>query len=116
MLKVLGALAAMISSLSGQAGPSGGREPIRIIAEPADGGVRVRVVGSASAPYAASFSLEVTSRANRSVHRGSANLAGGESVTLSTVTLGNSPPGEWRAHLRVEPEGGEAYEEIRTSF
>jgi hypothetical protein len=114
MFKLLGALAAMTSSMSGAAGPAGG--PIHLVAEPAGEGVRVRVVGSSEAPYAATFSLEVSSAGNRSLHRGSANLQGGEAVTLSTVTLGNAAPGQWRAHLKVEPQGEAGYEEIRNSF
>jgi hypothetical protein len=115
MFKLVGALAAMMTSLSGGAG-EGARGPIHLVAEPAGEGVRVRVVGSSEAPYAAAFSLEVTSGGNRSLHRGSASLDGGQAVTLSTVTLGNASPGQWRAHLSVVPEGAPAYEEVRDSF
>ncbi len=114
MLKLLGALAAMTSSFSG--GQEGAAQPIRVVAEPVGGGVQVRVVGASEQPYAALFSLEVTSGGNRSVHRGSVSLTGGEPATLSTVTLGNAQPGQWRAHLKVEPQSGPAYEQVRTSF
>ena len=116
MFKLVGVLAAMMASVSGVAGAEGSRGPIHLVAEPAGEGVRVRVVGASEAPYAATFSLEVVSGGNRSIHRGSANLQGGEAVTLSTVTLGNAAPGQWRAHLRVEPQGSAAYEENRSSF
>lgn len=115
MLKLLGALAAMTSSFSGSQGQEGAVQPIHLVAQPVGGGVQVSVVGSSKQAYAASFSLEVTSGGNRSVHSGSVSLTGGERATLSTVTLGNTPPSEWRAHLRVEPEAGEPYEQIRTS-
>lgn len=116
MLKLLGALAGMMSSLSSNAPQDRARQPIQLVAEPVDEGVRVRVVGSSHSPYAASFVLEVNGGGNRSVHNGSVNLSGGDTVTLSTVTLGNLAPGHWRAHLRVEPQAGQGYEQTRTSF
>ncbi len=116
MLKLLGALAGMMSSVSGTAGQGRAREPIQLVAEPAGEGVRVRVIGSSDAPYAANFDLEVSSGGNRSTHKGSVTLSGGETVTLSTVTLGNAAPGQWRAHLKVEPQAGQGYEQTRTSF
>jgi hypothetical protein len=64
----------------------------------------------------ATFTLEVTSEGNRSVHRGTARLEGGDTVTLSTVTLGNARPGEWRAHLRVEPNRQAPYEQTQTAL
>lgn len=116
MLKLAGVLAAMTSSTSGASGQSEAPPPVNLVAEPAGEGVRVQVVAASRDPYAASFSLEVTSGGNRSVHHGSATLAGGEAVTLSTVTLGNAAPGQWRAHLTVQPQSGPAYEQVRTSF
>lgn len=116
MFKLLGVLAAMMSTVSGNAGQEAGPAPIHLVAEPAGDGVRVRVVGASKAAYSASFSLEVTSDGNRSLHRGSVDLQAGDAVTLSTVTLGDAAPGRWRAHLKVEPQGGQAYEQTRTSF
>ncbi len=116
MLKLLGALAAMTSSFSASDGQKGAAQPILLVAEPFDGGVQVRVVGASKQPYAAVFSLEVTSGGNRSVHRGSVSLTSGEPATLSTISLGNAEPGQWRAHLKVEPQSGRAYEQVRTSF
>ena len=114
MLKIIGAIAAMMTSAAGaEPNPPG---PIYLVAEPAEQGVRVKVLGSPTGSYEAVFSLEVTSNGNRSVHHGSARLGSGEAVTLSTVTLGDAKPGEWRAHLRVEPRGSSAYEQTRTSF
>jgi hypothetical protein len=113
MFKMLGALAVITASANAAEPPAG---PIQLIAEPAAEGLRIRVVGASEAPYSAVFSLEVTSGGNHSIHRGSANLQGGEAVTLSTVTLGNAQPGGWRAALRVEPQGSQAYEQVRTSF
>ncbi len=116
MLKLLGALAAMTSSFTGTEGQEGAAQPVQLVAQPVGGGVQVTVVGASKQPYAAVFSLEVTSAGNRSVHRGSVSLTGGEPATLSTVTLGNVAPGQWRAHLKVEPQSGQAYEQVRTSF
>jgi hypothetical protein len=113
MLKLLGVLAAMTSITGGEAT---GAAPIYLVAEPADEGVRFRVVGAPQSDLDASFSLEVSGGGNRSVHRSSASLRAGDTVTLSTVSLGGVRPGEWRAHLRVEPAGRAAYEQTKTSF
>ncbi len=82
MFKLLGVLAAMMSSVSGNAGQEAGPAPIHLVAEPAGDGVRVKVVGASKAAYSASFSLEVTSDGNRSLHRGSVDLQAGDAVTL----------------------------------
>jgi uncharacterized protein YfaS (alpha-2-macroglobulin family) len=120
MLNLLGAMAAMMSWT-----PSGGQDdgvlqPINMVVEPIGDGIRVRVVGASGTDYEAVYSLEVTSDVagggNRSSHRGSANLRPGDAVTLSSVTLGEVTPGNWRAHLIVEPRGGKAYEQTRTSL
>jgi hypothetical protein len=77
--------------------------------------MRFKVIGASKAQFEATFSLEVTGGGNQSRHLGSAKLAGGEAVILSTVTLGNVARGQWRALLRVESQGGEAYEQVRSS-
>ena len=115
MLKLLGAMAAMMSSVGGVA-EGGAMEPIHVVAEPMAQGIRLQVIGASSGAYEASFSLEVTGGGNRSLHRGSAKLRGGDPVILSTVTIGNVKPGQWRARLLVEPQGQEPYEQIRTSY
>lgn len=56
MFKLLGVLAAMMSSVSGNAGQEAGPAPIHLVAEPAGDGVRVKVVGASKAAYSASFS------------------------------------------------------------
>lgn len=115
MFNLLGTLAALMSSVVGGAGQQVDRHPIQLEIEGAGAGVRVRVVGSSETAYAATFSLEVISGGNRSLHRGSATLRRGEIVTLSTVTIGNAAPGQWRADLNVEPQDGQAYQQVRTS-
>jgi hypothetical protein len=104
-------LAGMTALASGGADPA----PINLVAEPVDGGVRVRVVGSSSADFDAIFSLEVEGGGNVSRHRGSARLRAGDEVTLSTVTIGVVAPAAWRARLRVEPSSGKQYEQVRAS-
>jgi hypothetical protein len=114
MLNLLGVLAAMVTSV-----PAGlGEEPvpIRLAAEPAGDGVRLTVLGASTAEYRATFAVEVQSEGNRSLHRGSARLGGGHPVVLSTITMGNARPGHWSARLTVEPQDGDAYEQVRTSF
>ena len=113
MLKLLGAMAALMSgAVAGE--PS--REPIMLVAEPVEEGVRVKVVGAPQHDLEATFSLEVTGAGNQSRHNGSASLRGGETVTLSTVTLGTAGPGQWQARLAVRLEDGKSYEQVRTSF
>lgn len=114
-LKLSGAAAAMMAS-AGTLGDEPANAPIYLVTESVQEGLRVRVMGASGARLEASFSLEVTGNGNRSLHRGSATLNGGEAVTLSTVTLGNAALGAWRAQLRVEPSGGEAYEQVRDSL
>ncbi len=96
-------------------GSADDRRPVRLVVEPLAEGIRFKVLGSSQEPYQATFSLEVLSGGNQSRHRGTATLAGGEVVTLSTVTVGSPSPGGWRAVLRVEPNRGEAYDEVSAS-
>lgn len=114
MFTFQGVLAAMASLVAGEGG-QGAAAPINLIAEPVGESVRIQVVGASDRPYEASFSLEVEGGGNRSRHRGSATLRGGDAVTLSTVTIGLPPSAEWRARLRVEPREGEGYEQVRAS-
>jgi hypothetical protein len=115
MFKLLGAMAAMITSAAGGASEAPA-SPIYLVAEAAEQGVRVTVVGASAADLDASFTLEVVGNGNRSRHSGSATLRRGERVTLSTVTLGNAQPGQWEARLSVHPQGGRPYEQVRTSL
>lgn len=114
MFKLLGAMTAMASLIPGT-GDDRTETPIYLVAEPAEGGVRVQVLGKSKASYAASFALQVEAGGNVSRHLGSATLLGGEVVTLSTVTVGLAPAAQWRASLRVEPKSGNPYEQVRTS-
>ena len=102
-------------TLASAGGADETKAPIYLIAEPTAGGVRVQVVGASDQPYDATFSLEVDGGGNVSRHRGSASLAGGAPVTLSTVTIGVRPPNGWQARLSVEPRHGEAYGQVRSS-
>jgi hypothetical protein len=103
-------MAAMMASAS-----AGAEAPIYLVTEPAEQGIRIKVVGAPKADIDATFALEVVGSGNQSRHSGSASLRAGETVTLSTVTLGDVQPGQWRAHLRVQPQGGTAYEQVRTA-
>ncbi|HEX8532540.1 MAG TPA: curli-like amyloid fiber formation chaperone CsgH [Allosphingosinicella sp.] len=114
MFKLLGAMTAMASLISGE-GADRAQAPVYLVAEPSAGGVRVQVLGKSDAPYEGVFSLDVEAGGNVSRHRGSVTLGGGEHVTLSTVTVGLAPAAAWRATLRVEPKSGSAYEQVRTS-
>jgi hypothetical protein len=109
-----GLVSMMLASLVGST--SAGKQPIYLTEEGVSGGVRLRVIGDANAPYAASFLLEVNgSTGNQSRHQGSARLQPGDTVTLSSTTFSVPADGQWHARLRVEPSGAEAYEQILAS-
>src|SRR3712207_946877 len=65
MVKLLGAMAALMSEAV--AGEHSG-EAIRLVAEPVEEGVRVKVVGAPQHDLEATFSLEVTGARNQSRH------------------------------------------------
>lgn len=113
MLKLIGAALSM-ATLSAGGAPDGGA-PIYLTASPVEGGVRFQVIGAPSAACRASFVLEVNGESNQSRHQGSAELRPGDRAVLSTVTVGVPAQGQWRARLRVEPAGGEPYEQVAAS-
>jgi hypothetical protein len=90
--------------------------PIRLIAEEEGSHVKLRVVGLSDAPYSARYSLDVRSGAdgsgNSSTQSGQVRLAPGVSATLISLSV-SAPSGTWNAKLRVEPDGGPAYEDVR---
>lgn len=112
MVKLFGILAAMIAS---PAPPDVAAPPVRFVAESVDQGIRIQVIGAGETGYEASFELEVTSEGNRSLHRGSVVLEAGQPVILSTVTVGLQAGRPWRASLKVEPKGRQAYEQVQSS-
>lgn|GEM_PF-7036890 len=109
-----GVISMMLASIAG-AGAGRGAAPIYLVNERVEGGVRFQVIGAASAPYEASFSLEVNGSGNHSRHQGSATLQAGDRVALSSVTVGVQPNAKWQARLRVEPAGAAPYEQILAS-
>lgn len=119
MLGIMGVVAAMLSPLTGNSGEPAS-PPVYLLAEPVGEGVRLSVVGSSPSELRVSFILEVNSDTvsggNKSLHQGGGTLGGGVPITLSTVTLGNVTPGRWSARLRVEPRGGQPYEQTKTSL
>jgi hypothetical protein len=112
MFKLLGILAAMIAPIGSRAES---QHPVRMVAEPVQQGIRIQVIGSADANFEASFVLEVASEGNRSLHHGTVALEPGQPVTLSTVTVGVPAGRSWRASLKVEPRGRQAYEQVESS-
>ena len=113
MLKLIGAALSMLASSAGGAGSDAA--PIYLTTSPVEGGVRFQVIGAPNAAYQATFLLEVNGEGNQSRHQGSAELRAGDRAVLSTVTVGVPVRGQWRARLRVEPAGGEPYEQIAAS-
>jgi hypothetical protein len=114
MLKLLALPMLAAGSLSGQGG-SGASAPIYVASEAVPGGMRFQVVAAPQGRFQGSFALEVASGGNQSRHQGTANLNAGERAVLSTVTIGASEQTPWRAHLRVEPVGAAAYEQVLAS-
>jgi hypothetical protein len=96
--------------------PHVGYEPLQLVVEAFQEGVRVSVVGISAAEVRASFKLQVFSNGNQSVHEGSANLRGDKPEVLSAVSLPSVEQGQWRAHLSVQIEGAGAYEQMRTEI
>jgi len=97
--------------------------PIALLAEPNGEGALIQVVAAGDrihAAYDATYTLEVTSDldsgGNRSVQRGRAHIAPGDTNLFISLRLGRVTPGNWEARLTVEPGDGAAYEEIRRSF
>ena len=113
MLKLIGAALSMIAASAG--GTGHGDAPIYLTTQKVEGGVRFQVIGSPSTAYQASFLLEVNGEGNQSRHQGSAQLLAGDRAVLSTVTVGVPPRAQWRARLRVEPQGADPYEQVVTS-
>lgn len=78
-------------------------------------GVEVRVVGRANTPVNAVYTLEVSSgdSGNRSTQKGQVRLQPDREHVLIRLRMG-SASAKWSARLRVEPEGQEPYEEVRS--
>jgi hypothetical protein len=112
MIKLLGILAAMIAPTAPGAGSE---QPLRMVAESVSLGIRIQVIGSADANCEASFTLEVSSDGNHSIHKGTVALEPGHPVTLSTVNVGVPAGRPWRASLKVESRGQQAYEQVASS-
>ena len=113
MLKLIGAALSMMASSAGGGGEAAA--PIYLTTSPVEGGVNFQVIGAPSAAYRANFVLEVNGESNQSRHQGSAELRAGDRAVLSTVTVRVPAQGQWRARLRVEPAGGEPYEQVAAS-
>lgn len=108
-----------LAALGGAAPAGSPSAPIHIVTEPAGAGVRISVVGDSSRAIEATYSLEVSSETgggrSRSTQKGTARLKPGAPVTLVTTRLGDLQGGSWTATLHVQPVGGPAYQEVRTS-
>jgi hypothetical protein len=114
MINILGLAAVMFSALSAGNDGSEGR-PIYLVTQPTAAGVKVEVVGAVTADYQATFTLEVCAAGNQSTHRSSVHLRPGGTAILSNVSVGGSPQAAWTVRLRVEPNQGPAYEQVRSS-
>jgi hypothetical protein len=106
--------ALMLASVMGSGAPTV-PAPIYLTTTSVGESIRFQIVGAPTAAYRASFTLEVNSEGNQSRHHGSAELRPGDQAVLSTVTVGVRAQGKWSARLRVEPVGGEPYEQVAAS-
>ena len=87
--------------------------PVRLTVARAGNMLKLTVVGSASVPVAARYTLhvssDVTSGGNRSTQSGEVRLEPGKAVTLISIAVGNARDGNWLAVLDVQPSTGAAY-------
>lgn len=77
--------------------------------------VEVRVLGSAASTVRADFVVAVDAGSNVSEHRGTALIVPARNAVLSSITVAMAPDAPWRVALRVTPDGGVPYEEVRAS-
>lgn len=113
----MGPLSIAMAAMGTMGGATDGR-PITLVTEATTGGVIVQVVGGASEPTQATYTLEVssgTTGGNQSVQSGTARLAAGQHVVLLTARLGGSAGAKWKAQLNVHPAGQPGYEIVRQS-
>ena len=110
-------LAAAAAMLSDAAPPAGA--PIRLVITEEGHSIRLQVVADTDEPVTARYSLEVESEGragrNRSAQSGNAREVVGHGVVLSSSRISRPEGGSWSALLRVEPVGGQPYEEVRIS-
>lgn len=87
--------------------------PIRLEVESTAGQSILRIVGESPVTCSASYELHAADAAggNRSVNRGTAQLAAGERRTFATVRLGTHPASKISAKLVVHSCSGATYEQ-----
>jgi hypothetical protein len=83
--------------------------PLILEAKEADGMVEVLVRTNAAAAQTVSYALQVAG-GSRTSHQGRTRIVPGTSQTISTVRFNATPA--WGVRLKVEPEGGAAYEQV----
>jgi hypothetical protein len=108
-LIVLGCLTPLFLPASTGASEPMSDHPLTLEAKEADGMIEVTVRTNAAAPMTVSYSLQVAA-GSRTTHQGKTRIAPGASQTLSTVRFQAKPA--WGVRLKVESEGGEAYEQV----
>ncbi|TVV70881.1 curli-like amyloid fiber formation chaperone CsgH [Sphingomonas solaris] len=108
-------IALMLAALAGVPQPA----PINLVVREEGGMVRLTVVGLATTPYHAHYTLEVAGQGpggiNRTSQGGAATLRPGTPATLLTVALGGGGAGRWTATLVVTPDKGAPYRQERGS-
>jgi hypothetical protein len=114
--QILGLLGFSLIAVGAPGPAAAPARPLHLLAEPASGGTRLKVVGHSATACVATYVLEVSSGSNggrnHSVQRGAARLQPGVPTTVATLTLAVADPSAWSARLSVEPCGaGRAYEE-----
>ena len=91
--------------------------PLQLDVATAGDRLTLTVVGAATEPVEARYTLDVVTGTggNRSTHSGTAHLASSERRTLSTVTVAIHSGQPWAATLNVVPSGAVAYSVSRSS-
>lgn len=110
-------IAAALAAASPAAATPAAQAPIRLLVERNGGTVVVNVVGEAQEAFEADYALEVSSPngggSNRSIQRGRARLAAGQSATFIQLRVSAAPQSDWSARLLVTPVGALPYEILR---
>ena len=115
----IGNLAIMTAMLATASGSAAMSQPLTLVADAADGIVRLTVKGLSATRCEARYELDVASgasgRTNRSRQSGVARLAPGKTAMVATVTLGKVDGDDWSARLSVSGCGAPPYELLANS-
>lgn len=89
-------------------------QPLKLVTEETDTGVKVLIVGGSDVSCAVEYELEIQSggdgSANHSMQRGKARLLPNQEIIVAKALIGSGSSTEWNARLLVRPCTGLPYE------